>query len=202
MTDITLRAGSGDYVGYLVRTHRTGSADWLINPNPYRTDLYAPRNAPGAQDIQLTLGDFTYFSKRGDARGVAGEGVSGTTVLQANEANAILNLYGPGDVAYAASGGPPVATFIAFVTPVSPPAPPDPLVTIGSVGATAIRVVAAAPLNIATPVAVAMSANYTRRANFPAPVGTSPGAILNGTTKLFYAPEAAALVAAGAGTYA
>lgn len=159
------------------------------------TDVFGPRGKISDGSVTITL-DPVIDVYLVDVNGQQGGRLSGTVTVPANVGNTLLGL------GIRSSLVPAAVTFVANVAAPSPPSPADPLTTIGNVGATLIRVNTAANLNIASPINVTMTNNYTRLANFPVPVGTSPGTILNGTTKAFYAPEAAALVAAGAGTYA
>lgn len=207
--------GSGRLIGYLFTN---GTRQPQRYEKDYNVWTEVRTSAPPSKRtdpwVKITLGVATDIAPNGgvdfypvDSNGARSDrGLSGTVTLAADVANTLLGL---GLMAYTTAGiangtGEMIAT-VAFVATVAAPAipdPADPKTTIGNVGATAIRVLIGAPLNFATPVAVTMTANYTRLANFPLPIGTSPGAILNGTTPSFFKPEADALVAAGAGNYA
>jgi hypothetical protein len=198
---ISSSVGSGRLIGYLFTngTRQPGIPDQDYNVwTEVRTTARSKRTDPW---VTITLGNAA--AKWGgvdfypvDVNGARSErSLSGTVTLTADVANALLGMGLTAD-------GLPLVAFVANVAAPAIPDPADPKITIGNVGATAIRVLVGAPLNFASPVAVTMTANYTRLANFPLPVGTSPGAILNGTTPSFYKPEADALVAAGAGNYA
>jgi hypothetical protein len=177
----------------------------------------APRSKPTDQLITIKLGNdatlnggLDFFPV--DVNGTRSDtGLTGVITLTADVALALLGLNLTAYTRDAYANGKlgtdgyleraPIITFVGYVQPQAPQAY-DPYVTIGSVGSTKIRVLAGADLQIAAPVNVTLIGNYTRLANFPLPVGTSPGTLLNGTTKAFYKPEAAALVAASVGSYA
>lgn len=173
------------------------------------TDIYAPKRSKVTDNWQtITIGndagvwggvDFYPCDVNGNQSDTP---LRGTVTVEGHIADALLGLNLGSTSRADSSASVSLITFVASVPPPARPNPADPLTTIGNVGATLIRVNTAANLNIASPVNVTMTNNYTRLANFPVPVGTSPGTILNGTTKAFYKPEADALVAAGAGTYA
>ncbi|MFI5011751.1 MAG: hypothetical protein ACHQAY_05340 [Hyphomicrobiales bacterium] len=184
--------GTGDLVGYVLSHPESLARDELGRDFTYHIRVYAVRIESQYAAIQPL---FDFYRLSDGITYLAGERAE----LPLGEAQALL-----GGLA-----GEPAATFIEYLDPPAPPTPADLRNIVGMVGSTPIIVSSGASLGPAGTVKVTLSADYVEldppgwptRPYAGQPV-SCPRTVSNGSTIELLRPEADALVAAGAASYA
>ncbi len=214
------RIGGGTFLGVLQFNYGPDDVnDIFVGPSTRRVEVYGdPPPPPSAQLMKINMcaapnaGWWIEWFPGTIGGGCEATSCTGIVTLPANVAKAILGAQlatlnrdwkqgMPNGEGYSWNY---VVAFVEYVDQPDPPPPFDGLHVIGIAGgSTEIKVLIGDPINPIDVVSITLSEDYQQLSGYPRPVSTPAGISLpNGGTYDFYRSEAAAIVAASAGSYA